>query len=209
MELGTSVQRALVPACRAVMRSSSRRPTPHKHRAAKRAGWAQRQAIVGPKCAMVRITHPHNRCSPPPPPLRLTCGPAVQARFAPLERAGTVSQALSGEIGTVSAPCTDSWGWASRAGGRRRALTGRFLPLADEDLQLLIDTAALADGSMGLTQPHPNAACILVDSQGRRVGKAFQWAQVGGGSRSLRSLLAACLAWVPAWGGWRTSELRP
>lgn len=29
----------------------------------------------------------------------------------------------------------------------------------------------------GLTQPHPNAACILVDPQGRSIGQAFQRAQ--------------------------------
>eukprot|EP00887_Chlorella_sp_A99_P007630 scaffold20.g7630.t1 len=50
-------------------------------------------------------------------------------------------------------------------------------PSSDADLQLLIDAAVLAGSSAGLTQPHPNAACILVDAEGRRVGQAFQWAQ--------------------------------
>ena len=49
---------------------------------------------------------------------------------------------------------------------------------ADVDLTLLVDAARLADSSSGLTQPHPNSACLLVDSQGSCVGKAFLWAQV-------------------------------
>ena len=47
-----------------------------------------------------------------------------------------------------------------------------------DDCRHLIDAAALADASAGLTAPHPNAACVLVCPRtGRVVGAAFQRAQ--------------------------------
>jgi diaminohydroxyphosphoribosylaminopyrimidine deaminase/5-amino-6-(5-phosphoribosylamino)uracil reductase len=59
--------------------------------------------------------------------------------------------------------------------------------LADVDLELLARAAELADASAGLTQPHPNAGCILVSSDGAVVAETHQRAQV-----SARFLLCCC-----------------
>ncbi|KAK9907626.1 hypothetical protein WJX75_007205 [Coccomyxa subellipsoidea] len=47
----------------------------------------------------------------------------------------------------------------------------------DEDLSFLLQAAVLADSSAGLTQPHPNAGCVLVGTDGRVLAETFQRAQ--------------------------------
>jgi diaminohydroxyphosphoribosylaminopyrimidine deaminase/5-amino-6-(5-phosphoribosylamino)uracil reductase len=42
------------------------------------------------------------------------------------------------------------------------------------DLRHLCDAAELAGASAGLTQPHPNAACLIVAPDGRVISSAFQ-----------------------------------
>eukprot|EP00884_Botryococcus_braunii_P000245 jgi/Botrbrau1/10220/Bobra.0362s0010.1 len=49
--------------------------------------------------------------------------------------------------------------------------------VTDEDAGYLIAAAALADSSAGLTQPHPNAGCVLVGADGRVLAETFQRAQ--------------------------------
>jgi diaminohydroxyphosphoribosylaminopyrimidine deaminase/5-amino-6-(5-phosphoribosylamino)uracil reductase len=49
--------------------------------------------------------------------------------------------------------------------------------LTSEDLSRLTRTALLADSSSGKTQPHPNSACTIVNSEGKVIAEAFQWAQ--------------------------------
>ena len=47
-----------------------------------------------------------------------------------------------------------------------------------EECKPLPDNSAPLATHAGLTQPHPNAACILVGPDGRPLTSAFQWAQV-------------------------------
>jgi pyrimidine deaminase RibD-like protein len=47
-------------------------------------------------------------------------------------------------------------------------------PPPDADLAHLTAAAELAGASAGLTQPHPNAACVLVSPDGRVLASAFQ-----------------------------------
>ncbi|KAI8473699.1 MAG: dihydrofolate reductase-like domain-containing protein [Monoraphidium minutum] len=61
-----------------------------------------------------------------------------------------------------------------RAVFRAQAATGWGTPLSDADLRHLVEAAELAGASAGLTQPHPNAACVLVAPDGRTVASAFQ-----------------------------------
>ncbi|CAL5223291.1 g5780 [Coccomyxa viridis] len=49
--------------------------------------------------------------------------------------------------------------------------------LQDSDFAHLERAAHLADSSAGLTQPHPNSACILVNEQSQVVAEAYQHAQ--------------------------------
>lgn len=49
---------------------------------------------------------------------------------------------------------------------------------ADLDFQHIRRAAAVADGSAGLSQPHPNAGCVLVSQDGRPLCETFQRAQV-------------------------------
>lgn len=54
----------------------------------------------------------------------------------------------------------------------------RSTPTATEmDLQHLRQAATLSSSSAGLTQPHPNAGCILTNASGAVVAEAFQRAQ--------------------------------
>ncbi|GAX84404.1 hypothetical protein CEUSTIGMA_g11826.t1 [Chlamydomonas eustigma] len=46
-----------------------------------------------------------------------------------------------------------------------------------EDLHFITHTSRLADSSSGLTQPHPNSACILVSPDGKVLSSAYQHAQ--------------------------------
>ncbi|KAG1655585.1 hypothetical protein FOA52_005884 [Chlamydomonas sp. UWO 241] len=62
--------------------------------------------------------------------------------------------------------------------------------LSRDDLVLLHEAARLADSTAGLTQPHPNAACILVGPDGRRLSSAYQLAQ-GTLSAELQAVVAA------------------
>eukprot|EP00208_Stichococcus_sp_RCC1054_P000168 CAMPEP_0206145818 /NCGR_PEP_ID=MMETSP1473-20131121/28590_1 /ASSEMBLY_ACC=CAM_ASM_001109 /TAXON_ID=1461547 /ORGANISM="Stichococcus sp, Strain RCC1054" /LENGTH=650 /DNA_ID=CAMNT_0053542175 /DNA_START=146 /DNA_END=2099 /DNA_ORIENTATION=- len=49
--------------------------------------------------------------------------------------------------------------------------------LSDLDFQHIRRAAAVADGSAGLSQPHPNAGCVLVSQDGRPLCETFQRAQ--------------------------------
>lgn len=59
----------------------------------------------------------------------------------------------------------------------------RYLPAAKVanfrslDFQYLDDAAKLADASAGLTQPHPNAGCLIVTPDGRTAARTYQLAQ--------------------------------
>ena len=55
-----------------------------------------------------------------------------------------------------------------------------MLLFADVDLQFLTRAAELADASAGLTQPHPNAGCVLVSADGAVVAETHQRAQASG-----------------------------
>lgn len=70
------------------------------------------------------------------------------------------------------------------------------LLLTSDDLSHLTHTALLADSSAGKTQPHPNAACTIVNSEGRVIAEAFQWAQ----GTEAPEILAARLAGPAAQG---------
>lgn len=59
------------------------------------------------------------------------------------------------------------------------------------DLALLQEAARLADSSAGMTQPHPNAACLLVGPDGAiPLASAYQRAQ-GTTSAEVQAVLAA------------------
>lgn len=62
---------------------------------------------------------------------------------------------------------------------------------ADQDLRHLLRAAEVSQASMGQTQPHPYAGCVLVSSEGLPLVEASQWAQV-------------CSSWVE----WRVLGLR-
>eukprot|EP01024_Parvocaulis_polyphysoides_P039664 TRINITY_DN3587_c0_g2_i4.p1 TRINITY_DN3587_c0_g2~~TRINITY_DN3587_c0_g2_i4.p1 ORF type:complete len:713 (-),score=118.63 TRINITY_DN3587_c0_g2_i4:238-2376(-) len=48
---------------------------------------------------------------------------------------------------------------------------------SDDDYKILQEVAKLADSSAGLTVPHPNAACLLINGDGKQIGSGFQLAQ--------------------------------
>jgi diaminohydroxyphosphoribosylaminopyrimidine deaminase/5-amino-6-(5-phosphoribosylamino)uracil reductase len=58
----------------------------------------------------------------------------------------------------------------------RNLATSSLRPV-EQDLSLLAQAAKLSQTSVGLTQPHPNAACIIADSSGRVVSSAHLRAQ--------------------------------
>ncbi|GBF98837.1 riboflavin biosynthesis chloroplastic [Raphidocelis subcapitata] len=65
------------------------------------------------------------------------------------------------------------------SGSARRGQAATVCPasspsLSDADLSYIIEAAELAGSSAGLTQPHPNAACLLVAPSGAVVSRAFQ-----------------------------------
>ncbi|KAK9807042.1 hypothetical protein WJX72_011769 [[Myrmecia] bisecta] len=68
---------------------------------------------------------------------------------------------------------------ASRNGASPESLT-------DADLQWLTRAAELADSSVGLTQPHPNAACVLVSPHDELVAETYQRAQGTESAEALR-----------------------
>ncbi|BDA48102.1 Riboflavin biosynthesis protein RibD at N-terminal half [Coccomyxa sp. Obi] len=49
--------------------------------------------------------------------------------------------------------------------------------IEDDDLPFLLRAAAQADSSAGLTQPHPNAGCVLIGPDGQVLAETFQRAQ--------------------------------
>ncbi|WPT17708.1 Riboflavin biosynthesis protein PYRR [Picochlorum sp. SENEW3] len=49
--------------------------------------------------------------------------------------------------------------------------------LTERDVDVLVQTAELSLDSVTKTQPHPNAGCILTDTQGSIVGQGSLWAQ--------------------------------
>lgn len=57
------------------------------------------------------------------------------------------------------------------------ALLHRHTSHAETDLQYLRQAAALSASSAGLTQPHPNAGCVLTTADGIVVAETFQRAQ--------------------------------
>eukprot|EP00195_Chlamydomonas_chlamydogama_P012651 CAMPEP_0202908706 /NCGR_PEP_ID=MMETSP1392-20130828/46957_1 /ASSEMBLY_ACC=CAM_ASM_000868 /TAXON_ID=225041 /ORGANISM="Chlamydomonas chlamydogama, Strain SAG 11-48b" /LENGTH=116 /DNA_ID=CAMNT_0049598167 /DNA_START=54 /DNA_END=400 /DNA_ORIENTATION=- len=58
------------------------------------------------------------------------------------------------------------------------------------DLKHLQSTAHLADSSAGITQPHPNAACLLVGPNGQVIASSYQRAQ-GTVSAEVQAVAAA------------------
>ncbi|KAF8061418.1 hypothetical protein HT031_004509 [Scenedesmus sp. PABB004] len=67
---------------------------------------------------------------------------------------------------------------ASGAGPRlRRHRARRCAALSGDDLERLVEAAELSQSLTGVTAPHPNAACVLVSPDGRRVGAGVQRAQ--------------------------------
>ncbi|KXZ44943.1 hypothetical protein GPECTOR_60g720 [Gonium pectorale] len=75
-------------------------------------------------------------------------------------------------------------GWVERTGGQRfyhrrvdcRAWNGRG-GVSERDCALLEAAAKLSVSAEGVTQPHPNAACILVGHDGRTLAETYQRAQ--------------------------------
>ncbi|CAK0784832.1 hypothetical protein CVIRNUC_008037 [Coccomyxa viridis] len=61
--------------------------------------------------------------------------------------------------------------------GSHEGMQASATALQEADLVFLERAASLADSSAGLTQPHPNSACILVDQQGQVRAEAYQHAQ--------------------------------
>lgn len=59
----------------------------------------------------------------------------------------------------------------------RNGLGGIAKGISDFDLTHLQHATRLADSSAGLTAPHPNAGCVLVDDQGRVIAETHQRAQ--------------------------------
>eukprot|EP00798_Chlamydomonas_sp_ICE-L_P030771 gene30771-35810_t len=55
--------------------------------------------------------------------------------------------------------------------------SGRIGQLSGPDMDYLKEAAKLADSLSGLTQPHPNAGCVLVDPSGKVISSAVQRAQ--------------------------------
>lgn len=49
--------------------------------------------------------------------------------------------------------------------------------MSDSDCRYLASAAKLSESAAGITQPHPNAACILVGPDGRELSSAYQRAQ--------------------------------
>lgn len=49
--------------------------------------------------------------------------------------------------------------------------------LTERDVDVLVQTAELSLDSVTMTQPHPNAGCILTDAHGSIVGRGSLWAQ--------------------------------
>ncbi|GFR49391.1 hypothetical protein Agub_g11443 [Astrephomene gubernaculifera] len=67
---------------------------------------------------------------------------------------------------------------------------GSYGPLSERDYAHLEAAARLSESAAGVTQPHPNAACILVAPDGRRLAGTYQRAQ-GTPSAEVQAVSAA------------------
>eukprot|EP00232_Nephroselmis_pyriformis_P006995 CAMPEP_0182889366 /NCGR_PEP_ID=MMETSP0034_2-20130328/21990_1 /TAXON_ID=156128 /ORGANISM="Nephroselmis pyriformis, Strain CCMP717" /LENGTH=452 /DNA_ID=CAMNT_0025022855 /DNA_START=185 /DNA_END=1539 /DNA_ORIENTATION=+ len=67
---------------------------------------------------------------------------------------------------------------------------GASTPLSATDLEMVKEAAVAADGSAGLTIPHPNHACIITGADGEVIARAFQYAQ-GTTSAEVQAVAAA------------------
>ncbi|KAF5830102.1 hypothetical protein DUNSADRAFT_15040 [Dunaliella salina] len=76
-------------------------------------------------------------------------------------------------------------GRVTRAAGRESSVPS----ITEHDLSILRETASLSTSSAGLTQPHPNSACILVGPDGRRLASTYQRA-AGAVSSEVQALRA-------------------
>ncbi|GIL89012.1 hypothetical protein Vretimale_16283 [Volvox reticuliferus] len=91
----------------------------------------------------------------------------------------------------------DGWGLDRHVGGLRtvhkrvecKAWTARS-GVSERDCAHLEYAAKLSESAAGVTQPHPNMACVLVGPDGRRIAEAFQRAQ-GTTSAEVQAVSAA------------------
>ncbi|GIL53284.1 hypothetical protein Vafri_8926 [Volvox africanus] len=91
----------------------------------------------------------------------------------------------------------DGWGSDRHVGGHRKvqkrveckAWSGRS-GVSERDCVHLEHAAKLSESAAGVTQPHPNMACVLVGPDGRRIAEAFQRAQ-GTTSAEVQAVSAA------------------
>jgi diaminohydroxyphosphoribosylaminopyrimidine deaminase/5-amino-6-(5-phosphoribosylamino)uracil reductase len=82
------------------------------------------------------------------------------------------------------------------------------MPLSATDHALLLRSVALAQGSVGLSDPNPRVGCVLHDAAGRLAGEGFTQ-QAGGPHAEVMALRAAAAAGKSLVGGTAWVSLEP
>lgn len=82
------------------------------------------------------------------------------------------------------------------------------MALSDADLGLLQRAIALAEGSIGLSEPNPRVGCVLHDARGRLAGEGFTQ-QLGGPHAEVVAMRAAAQAGCSLAGGTAWVSLEP
>ena len=67
------------------------------------------------------------------------------------------------------------------------------MPLSEHDNAMLMRALALAEGSIGLSEPNPRVGCVLHDAQGQLAGEGFTQ-QAGGPHAEVMALRDAAAA---------------